>query len=67
MFSRRTVLSVVAGSIAAPGLSYGQSAPRKVAPYANVGADLTHYEVNVAGAELTKRATVALPAAVQYA
>jgi 6-phosphogluconolactonase len=45
------------------------SAPptQKVALYANVGADLTHYDVDVAGAELTKRATVTLPAGVQYA
>ena len=40
---------------------------RKVALYANVGADLTHYEVDVAGAALTRRATVTLPAGVQYA
>jgi 6-phosphogluconolactonase (cycloisomerase 2 family) len=32
-----------------------------------VGADLTHYDVDVAAAELTKRETVTLPAAVQYA
>ena len=43
------------------------STPGKVALYANVGPDLTHYEVNVAGAALIKRATVALPAGVQYA
>jgi 6-phosphogluconolactonase len=40
---------------------------QKVALYANVGADLTHYDVDVAGAQLTKRATVTLPASVQYA
>ncbi len=67
MFSRRTFLSLVAGSIAAPGLSSAQPAPGKVALYANVGADLTHYEVDVAGAQLTRQATVTLPAAVQYA
>jgi 6-phosphogluconolactonase (cycloisomerase 2 family) len=39
----------------------------KVALYANVGADLTHYDVDVAGAALIKRATVTLPAGVQYA
>ena len=38
-----------------------------MALYANVGADLTHYDVDVASAELVKRATVTLPAAVQYA
>src|SRR3981189_3526394 len=67
MFSRRTFLSLVAGSMAAPGIASAQPASQKVALYANVGADLTHYDVDVAGAELTKRGTVTLPAAVQYA
>src|SRR5882762_5331179 len=67
MFSRRTFLSLMAGSIAAPGLSSAQPASNKVALYANVGADLTHYDVDVAGAELIKRATITLPAGVQYA
>src|ERR1700751_2311012 len=43
------------------------SASKKVALYANVGAELTHYDVDVAGAELIKRGTVTLPASVQYA
>jgi 6-phosphogluconolactonase len=47
-------------------LSSAQST-QKVALYANVGADLTHYDVDVAGAELIKRSTVTLPAGVQYA
>src|ERR1700751_4990441 len=67
MFSRRSFLSLVAGSIAAPGLASAQPASRKVALYANVGADLTHYDVDVVGAELIKRETVTLPAGVQYA
>jgi 6-phosphogluconolactonase len=67
MFSRRTFLSLAAGSIAAPRLSWAQASSGKVALYANVGADLTHYDVDVAGAELIKRETVTLPAAVQYA
>src|SRR5207244_10258484 len=67
MFSRRTFLSLVVGGIAAPGVSAAQPASSKVALYANVGADLTHYDVDVAGAVLTKRATVTLPAGVQYA
>src|SRR6516162_6011965 len=67
MFTRRTFLSVVAGSIAMPRLSLAQPASNKVALYANVGADLTHYDVDVAGAELIKRETIALPAGVQYA
>src|ERR1700720_3566245 len=67
MFSRRTFLSLVAGSMAAPGIASAQPASQKVALYANVGADLTHYDVNVAGAELIKRETVTLPAGAQYA
>src|SRR5438477_7815646 len=67
MFSRRTFLSLVAGTMAAPGLASAQPASQKVALYANVRPDLTHYDVDVAGAELIKRATVTLPAAVQYA
>ena len=67
MFNRRFFLSLAVGSIAAPGLSAAQPASQKVALYANVGADLTHYDVDVASAELVKRATVTLPASVQYA
>src|SRR6202165_5585051 len=67
MFTRRTFLSFVAGSVAAPGLSSAQPASNKLALYANVGADLTHYDVDVAGARLIKQATVTLPAGVQYA
>src|SRR5712671_1996841 len=67
MFNRRSFLSLAAGSIAAPGLSVAQPASQKVALYANVGADLTRYDVDVAGAELVKRETVTLPASVQYA
>jgi 6-phosphogluconolactonase len=67
MFSRRTFLSVVAGTVAMPRLASAQPASQKLALYANVGADLTHYDVDIAGAELIKRATVTLPASVQYA
>src|SRR6202140_884415 len=67
MFSRRTFLSLVAGSMAAPGLASAQPTSQKVALYANVGADLTHYDVDVAGAALIKQSTVTLPAGVQYA
>ena len=49
-----------------PDPSPAQSASQKVALYANVGAELTHYDVDVAG-ELIKRGTVTLPASVQYA
>ena len=37
-----------------------------VSLYASVGAELTHYDVDVEGAALTRRDTVSLPANVQY-
>jgi 6-phosphogluconolactonase len=67
MVSRRSFLSLVAGGVAAQGWSPARAASGKVALYANVGPDLTHYDVDVAGATLTKRETVTLPGAVQYA
>src|SRR5438874_7056910 len=67
MLSRGVFLSLAAGSMAAPRLACAQPASRKVALYANVGPDLTRYDVDVAGAELIKRETVTLPAGVQYA
>src|SRR6516225_266114 len=67
MLSRRTFLSLVAGSMAAPELASAQPASQKVALYANVGANLTHWDVDIAGAELTRRESVTLPASVQYA
>ena len=50
MLARRTFF--VAGSLALP-----RSAAQKLTLYANVGPDLTHYEVSVVSAELTKRET----------
>ena len=66
MFSRRIFLSLAAGSIAAPRLASAQPASQKVALYASVGADLTHYDVDVAGAELIKRETVTLSTPVEF-
>jgi 6-phosphogluconolactonase len=43
------------------------SAAKRVALYASVGPELTHYEVDVVGATLTRRGTLALPANVHYA
>ena len=67
MFGRRTFLSLSAGSIAVPALSLAQAGSQKVALYANVGAALTQYDVDVAGVELIQRETVKLLAGVQYA
>jgi 6-phosphogluconolactonase len=41
--------------------------PVSVRLYASVGAELTHYDVDVDGAALTRRGTVTLPANVHYA
>jgi 6-phosphogluconolactonase len=39
----------------------------KVVLYANVGPEMTHYDVDVAGANLTRRGSITLPANIQYA
>jgi 6-phosphogluconolactonase len=67
LFNRRTFLSLAASGIAASRLASAQQASGKVALYANVGPDLTHYDLDVANAELSKKATLTLPAGVQYA
>src|SRR6267142_3712290 len=67
MVSRRAFLSLLSGSMSAPRVAFAQPETRKVALYANVGADLTHYDVDVPGAALTRQGTVTLPASVQYA
>jgi 6-phosphogluconolactonase len=41
--------------------------PASVRLYASVGPELTHYDVDVAGAALARRGTVTLPADVHYA
>lgn len=66
MPSRRTFLSLLAGSTVAPHLAFAQGRPRRLALYANVGPVLTHYDVDLANAELIKRDSVTLPAGVQY-
>ena len=48
MVSRRAFLSLVAASMSAPRVAFAQPETRKVALYANVGADLTQYDVDVA-------------------
>src|SRR5881392_1292139 len=42
------------------------SAANRVALYASVGPELTHYDLDVAGATLARRGTVSLPANVHY-
>ena len=67
MVSRRTFLSLLGGAAAAPAVVRAQTTSRRVALYASVGADLTHYDVDVDAAALIRRGTVTLPASVQYA
>jgi 6-phosphogluconolactonase len=67
MITRRTFMSVVAATAVAPDLSWPQGGSSKVALYASVGPTLTHYDVDVAAAELSRRSSVTLPANVQYA
>jgi 6-phosphogluconolactonase (cycloisomerase 2 family) len=67
MTSRRTFLSLVAGSIAMPGLAAAQGRPGKIALYANIGPELMHFDVDVTKAELTQRGSVTTPGGiVQY-
>jgi 6-phosphogluconolactonase (cycloisomerase 2 family) len=67
MMTRRTFSTLLAGSVAAPSLSWGQAAKGKTALYSGVGPEFTHYDVDVDAVTLTKRAAVKLPGGVQYA
>ena len=67
MMDRRTFMSLLATAAVAPRSSFAQGAARKSALYSSVGPVLTHYDVDVEAAALTKRASVTLPANVQYA
>jgi 6-phosphogluconolactonase (cycloisomerase 2 family) len=66
MINRRTFMSLVATAAVAPDFSWAQAGSGKVALYASVGPTLTHYDVDVQGAELSRRNAVTLPANVQY-
>src|SRR2546428_989814 len=68
MMDRRTFAMLLAGSIEARRLSWGQGAAgRKTVFYASVGGDPTLYSMDVDDASLVKRKTVMLPANIQYA
>ena len=59
---------LLATAAVAPDFSWAQGGGgSRVALYASVGPTLTHYDVDVAGAELSRRDSVTLPANVQYA
>lgn len=67
MIDRRAFLTAVAGSLTLSAASSAQTPSGRLALYANVGPDLTHYEVDVEALTLTRRGTVTLPDNVQYA
>jgi 6-phosphogluconolactonase len=70
MINRRTFGALLAGAAAtpiAPKFAWSQQVTGKPVYYSGVGPDLTLYEVDAADAALQKRATVTLPANVQYA
>jgi 6-phosphogluconolactonase len=75
MISRRTFSTLLAGSVAAPGLAPGlaptlawaKASRGRVVLYSGVGDELTHYQVYTEAAILLKRNTVKLPGPIQYA
>jgi 6-phosphogluconolactonase len=67
MIDRRAFMSLLAGTAAVPGFTWGQTSSGKIVLYASVGPELTQYDVDVKSATLTKRGSVRLPANVQYA
>jgi 6-phosphogluconolactonase (cycloisomerase 2 family) len=60
-------MSLLATTAVAPNFSWAQTGSGRVALYASVGPTLTQYDVDVPGAELSRRSAVTLPANVQYA
>jgi 6-phosphogluconolactonase len=73
MIDRRTFTTLLAGTFAAPGASFGQgsmtdkSTTAKSVFYASAGPELSLYSVDVDGAALVKRGTVSTAANIQYA
>jgi 6-phosphogluconolactonase len=67
MVDRRTFTTLLAGAIAAPGVSLAQNSGRKSVFYSAVGPELTCYGVDVENATLSKQGTVSTPANIQYA
>jgi 6-phosphogluconolactonase len=67
MVDRRTFTTLLAGTMAAPRVSFGQSSMAKNVFYASTGPELTLYSVDVDGAALVKRDTVSTATNIQYA
>src|SRR2546425_4291952 len=69
MMDRRRFARLVAGSLAAPRLTWAQvaGARTKTVFYSAIGGDLTLYSMDIDEVSLVKRNTVTLPANIQYA
>jgi 6-phosphogluconolactonase len=65
MIDRRAFATLLAGALAAPGLSWAQDLKGKTVLYASIGPALTLFDLD--GDALVKRTTVTLPANIQYA
>jgi 6-phosphogluconolactonase len=67
MLNRRTFSALLAGTVAAPRVSWSQAVTGKTVYCAAVGPELSVYDVDIGDAALSKRAAVTLPANIQYA
>src|SRR5215471_3943233 len=67
MINRRTFGALLAGAAVPPKRAWSQNVTAKTVYYSGVGPELALYDVDIAGAALQKRASVTLPANVQYA
>src|ERR1700689_773271 len=67
MLQRRTMTTMLAGAVVAPGNLLLRGKRGKGAFYSSVGASLSWYQVDINEASLSKQGSVALPALVQYA
>jgi len=67
MIDRRTFSTLLAGTVAAPGLSWGADPKGDTVLYASIGPELTLYGLDLEGAALVKRNSVRAPSNIQYA
>jgi len=67
MVDRRTFTTLLAGTLAAPRVSFAQNSAARQVFYSAVGPELTLYSVDIGNAALVKQGTVSTPANVQYA
>ena len=67
MLNRRTFTALIGGAFAVARNARAQSATGKTVFYSAVGPELTLYDIDIAGAALTKHGSVMLPGNVQYA